>query len=419
MDKLFITGPAKLSGTVKVSCAKNAFLPILSAVVLSPKQIILEDLPMLRDINTMIRILENMGVKVERQEGRTLFDASSRITPQATYDLVKTMRASIFILGPLLTRFKWAKVSLPGGCAIGPRPIDIHLQNLEKMGAKINLEGGYVEAHTEGLVGCKLVLSFPSVGATENLMMAATRARGTTVIENAALEPEIVDLAAFLSAMGFKISGAGSSVIKVEGIENEAQLQQVKFRAIGDRIEAATYLMAGLITNSQITVSGIRPELLEAVIAVLKDMGAQIETGKDYIKTYPSSLKGARVETAPFPGFPTDSQAQLTALATQVGGTSIISENIFENRFMHVPELCRMGAQINLKGNSAIIEGGTHLKSAPVMCTDLRASAALVIAALCATGETEIQRVYHLDRGYEMIDKKLTQLGVKVRRVNS
>ena len=327
------------------------------------------------------------------------------------------MRASILVLGPLLARFKKAKVSLPGGCAIGARPINIHLENLEKMGAKIKLEGGYVQAETEGLKGAKLVLSFPSVGATENLMMAATLAEGETTIENAALEPEIEDLGNFLIGMGAKITGLGTGTIVIQGLDSPDDFKTLEYRAIGDRIEAATYVMAGMITGSELVVKGINPTHLDAVIEVLEKLGGRFDIGEDYIKVKKSDLTFTTIETSPYPGFPTDAQAQLMALCTKGNGTSIITEKIFENRFMHVPELKRLGAVIELKGNVAIIEGRGELKSAPIMCTDLRASAALVLAALASHGTTEVQRVYHLDRGYEKIDEKLRKLGVSIERI--
>lgn len=415
MDKMIISGPATLAGEVSISRAKNAYLPILAAVLLSDKKITLKNLPDLRDIKTMIKLLQNLGVGVEKEGNLTHFDPSKLSSHEATYDLVKTMRASIFTLGPLLTRLKKAKVSLPGGCAIGARPIDIHLTNLEKMGAKINLEAGYVEADCPQLKGTTLRLSFPSVGATENLMMAAVFADGTTVIENAAREPEIDDLAHFLNAMGAKVSGIGTATIRIDGVR---ELNAVEYEAIGDRIEAATYIMAGLITNSEITVKDFNPHHIDFVLEVLKDMGAKLEIGSDFVKTYPSTLKHAKIETAPYPGFPTDAQAQMLTLMTKAQGTSVVAEHIFENRFMHVPELNRLGAKVDLQGNIAFVEGGFPLKAAPVMCTDLRASAALILAALSAKGETLIDRVYHLDRGYEKLDEKLSKLGVSVKRVN-
>lgn len=415
MDKLLVTGPAKLSGKVSISRAKNAYLPILAAVILSDKPIHLKNIPDLQDIKTMIKLLTMLGVEVSVNGNITTFNAKNLKSHEATYDLVKTMRASIFVLGPLLARLHKAKVSLPGGCAIGTRPIDIHLENLEKMGAKIELEAGYVEAHADKLNPVHITLSFPSVGATENLMMAAVFTKGETVIENAALEPEIDDLANFLNAMGAKVSGIGTSKLHVHGVDS---LNEVTYEAIGDRIEAATYLMAAVATNSEIEITHMNPNHLDFVIDTLKKMGSKIETTESTIKVLKhDKLKGCNIDTAPFPGFPTDAQAQLIALCTVIDAGSIVTENIFENRFMHVPELVRLGADIKLKGNSAFISGGRALKSAPVMCTDLRASAALIIAALAATGETEIQRIYHLDRGYEKLEQKLIGLGANVKRV--
>ncbi len=418
MDKLIVQGPAKLSGKVNISRSKNACLPILAAVLLSEKPVHLYDLPALRDIKTMIKLLEKLGVVVTKNKDVTIFDAKNITSLEATYELVKTMRASILVLGPLLARFKKAKVSLPGGCAIGTRPIDIHLSNLEKMGVKIDLQGGYVEATTKKVRGTSLTLSFPSVGATENLMMAAALTGEVTTIENVALEPEIDDLAEVLMKMGVKIEGIGTSKLIIHGLSSSSEIKEIKHRAIADRIETATYVMAGIITNSEIEVCECSPNHLDAVLVTLKDMGAKIETTSSSIKVFPSTLKGIKVDTAPYPGFPTDVQAQLIALATMANGASIVSENIFENRFMHVSELIRLGARIVLKGNSAIIEGGGELTGAPVMCTDLRASAALVLAALAANGETTIQRVYHLDRGYEKLEKKLRGLGVIIERRN-
>ncbi|WP_127718090.1 UDP-N-acetylglucosamine 1-carboxyvinyltransferase [Halobacteriovorax sp. HLS] len=417
MDKLIITGPCRLSGTVTISKAKNAYLPILAGVLLSDKKIVLNEVPNLRDINTMLTLLGNLGVGITRNGKTITFDPSTLSSHEATYDLVKTMRASIFTLGPILTRMKKAKVSLPGGCAIGTRPIDLHLSNLEKMGAKITLEGGYVYAETDGpLKGANLLLAFPSVGATENLMMAAVFAEGKTVIENAALEPEIDDLANFLNAMGAKVSGIGSTRLEIEGVKT---LNEVEYTAIGDRIEAATYIMAALATGSNVKVEGFNPAHLEFVIDLLKEMGAKINIGDNFVEISESSLNSARIDTAPFPGFPTDVQAQMMALVTQVKGNTIITEHIFENRFMHVPELNRLGASIELRGNSAFIDGGHPLKGAPVMCTDLRASAALVIAALASEGKTEIDRVYHLDRGYENLDQKFKKLGANIERIGN
>ncbi len=416
MQKLVVKGPVKLTGEVSISRAKNAYLPILAAVLLTDKKVRLKNLPDLRDIRTMLKLLGNLGVTITKEGDTTVFDASTLNSHEATYDLVKTMRASIFVLGPLLARLNKAKVSLPGGCAIGTRPIDIHLSNLEKMGAKIDLNAGYVEAiSNDGLVGTKLPLSFPSVGATENLMMAGVFAKGTTVIENAAMEPEIDDLANFLNSMGAKVSGIGTSKIIVEGVE---ELFETDYEAIGDRIEAATYIIAGLMTKSSIKVTNFNPEHLEFVIDKLKEMGGNIEVGKDFVNVEPSELTGAKIETAPFPGFPTDVQAQMVALLTQVNGNSFVKENIFENRFMHVPELMRLGAKITQEGKAVFIEAPIQLKAAPVMCTDLRASAALVIAALCAEGETVIDRIYHLERGYEKLTAKLQGLGANIEKVD-
>jgi UDP-N-acetylglucosamine 1-carboxyvinyltransferase len=416
MQKLLVKGPVKLSGEVSISRAKNAYLPILAAVLLTDKEVRLKNLPDLRDIRTMLKLLENLGVTITKDGDTTIFDASTLNSHEATYDLVKTMRASIFVLGPLLGRLNKAKVSLPGGCAIGTRPIDIHLSNLEKMGAAIDLNAGYVEANsTSGLKGVKLPLTFPSVGATENLMMAAVFAEGTTVIENAAMEPEIDDLANFLNSMGAKISGIGTSKITVEGVK---ELFETDYEAIGDRIEAATYVIAGLMTNSSIKVTNFNPEHLEFVLDKLKEMGANLEVGKDFVQVSPSTLKGAKIETAPYPGFPTDVQAQIVALFTQVDGNSFVKENIFENRFMHVPELMRLGAKITQEGKAVFIEAPIKLKAAPVMCTDLRASAALVLAALCAEGETVIDRIYHLERGYEKLTAKLQGLGANIEKID-
>ncbi len=414
MDKLLIEGPCTLSGTVKISRSKNAYLPILVAALLNSKPVHLKNLPDLRDIKTILKLLEKLGVKVSKVGEITTLDSSNITSYEALYEMVKTMRASILVLGPLLARFKHAKVSLPGGCAIGTRPIDIHLSNFEKLGAKISLEGGYVEAQTNGLKGTTLVLKFPSVGATENLMMAAVLSEGETIIENAALEPEIKDLGDFLNKMGAKVSGHGTSIISIDGVK---ELQEVEYEAIGDRIEAATYIMAGVMTKSNLKVEGFDPRHLDAVLNVLTDMGAKLEIGKNYVSVKPSELKGAKVETAPYPGFPTDAQAQLMALATMAQGSTVITEKIFENRFMHAPELQRLGANIFLKGNTAIIEGGSPLKGAPVMCTDLRASAALVLAALVSEGKTEIDRIYHLDRGYEKMEEKLFNAGAQVKRL--
>lgn len=415
MDKIVISGPTKLKGTVEISKAKNALLPLLAGTLLSEKPITFKDIPGLRDINTMHTLLKHLGVEINQNGRDFTYSCNDLITSEAPYELVKTMRASICVLGPLLSRFKKARVSLPGGCAIGTRPIDLHLKNLEKMGAVINIEAGYVEAHTSGLKGARLILDFPSVGATENLMMAAVLAEGETIIENAALEPEVTDLGNFLISMGANIEGLDSNAIKISGV---SALKGGEYSAIGDRIEAATYIIAALMTGSEITVNGFDPLHLDSVLEKLKQMGANLEIGKSFVKTLPSKIKASNIDTAPFPGFPTDVQAQMMALALVADGSSIITENIFENRFMHVPELQRMGADITIKGSSSFVNGGKPLKGAPVMCTDLRASAALVLAGFCAEGETTIQRVYHLDRGYEDLANKFIKLGANVKRVS-
>lgn len=419
MDKLLISGPCQLNGEVDISSAKNATLPILCATILSPFPVRFDSLPDLADVKTIAKILQSLGVTHQTEGNITTFDASTICGQHADYSLVKTMRASVLVLGPLLARFKTASVSLPGGCAIGARPVDIHLLGMEKLGAKIEIENGYIKASTEGLKGAHIVLPFPSVGATENIMMAAVLAQGTTILENAAREPEIDDLANFLIAQGAKISGHGTSTITIEGI-NISQLKPMtsSYRVIGDRIEAATFVIAALMTKGEVKVKGFNPEHLSFVFDVLSEMGADIDLGPDYALVHRSQkLKGAQFETAPYPGFPTDVQAQMMALMSVVEGSSVVTESIFENRFMHVPEMIRMGAKVSLKGSSAFVEGVEGLSAAPVMCTDLRASAALVLCSLVANGQSEIQRVYHLDRGYEKIDEKLTKLGATIKRV--
>ncbi|MAF78371.1 MAG: UDP-N-acetylglucosamine 1-carboxyvinyltransferase [Halobacteriovoraceae bacterium] len=415
MDKLLIKGPVKLNGEVTISKAKNAYLPLMAACILAEEEVRFKEVPKLRDIGTMNKLLSHLGVEIKEEGSDICYHLNELKSDEAPYELVKTMRASICVLGPMLSRFKKGKVSLPGGCAIGTRPIDLHLKNLEKMGAHIELKGGYVEATTDGLKGTHLTLDFPSVGATENLMMAAVLAEGETIIENAALEPEITDLGNFLNSLGAKISGLDTKTIKIEGVQS---LKGGEYTAIGDRIEAATYIMAALMTGSQLKVKGFDPGHIDAVLEKLESMGASLERFDNGVEVFPSDLKGVDIDTAPYPGFPTDVQAQMMALATQAKGSSIITEHIFENRFMHVPELIRLGADITIKGNSAIVKGGKDLKGAPVMCTDLRASAALVMAALCSEGESEVRRVYHLDRGYEKLDNKLKNIGAVVERTN-
>ena len=415
MDALQIEGPGRLKGDVEVSKAKNAYLPILAALLLTEEEVHLKSVPLLRDIQTMHSLLSQLGVSISSQGEGFVYNASHLTSYKANYKFVKTMRASICILGSLLGRCGRAHVSLPGGCAIGIRPIDLHLENLEKLGAQIDLQDGYIRAKApKGLKGAHIRFRFPSVGATENLILAAVYARGITTLENCACEPEVSDLAHFLNHLGAKIQGIGSSTLVIEGVSG---LRGGEYKAIGDRIEAATYIIAGLITGSEILVKGFNPADLKGVIEKLKKMNARLEVQTNAIRVRPSELGPAVVETAPYPGFPTDIQAQMVALATQIKGVSWIKENIFENRFMHVPELMRLGAHITLKHRLAVITGSTPLKAAPLMCTDLRASAALVLGALCAQGQTQISRIYHLDRGYDQLDKKLKKLGVKIHRI--
>lgn len=417
MDKIVIKGGKKLKGSVEVSGAKNAALPILFSSLLSEEMSHYKRIPALQDIEHTALILKEMGVKVERS-----FEANEvKITPspihsyEATYDLVRKMRASILVLGPLLARFGKAKVSLPGGCAIGARPIDLHLRAMEKLGATIQLEEGYVLATAEKLKGAVIHFDFPSVGATENVMMAAVLAEGTTRLENCAKEPEICDLANALRSMGAKIKGDGTEVITIEGVQ---KLQGANHTVIGDRIEAGTYLCAAMATQGEVTVNGIQPDFLYALIEKCKESGAEIETGSDYIKLKMNKkVKSVDLTTAPHPGFPTDMQAQFMAAMCVAEGSSLITETIFENRFMHVPELIRMGADLTIRSNSVMVRGKEKLLGAPVMATDLRASASLVIAGLCAEGTTTVSRIYHLDRGYENMEKKLSQLGAQIQRV--
>lgn len=418
MDKLLVQGPVTLNGIVEVSSAKNATLPILVASLLCPYPVKFKSLPDLMDVSTIIKIIQSMGLKVSKDGEITTLDATTLDNQHADYSLVKTMRASVLVLGPLLARFGKASVSLPGGCAIGARPVDIHLMGMEKLGAKIEIENGYIKAQADKLKGAVITLPFPSVGATENLMMAAVLAEGETVIENAAMEPEIDDLADFLIAQGVKIEGAGTSRIIIHGTDIKNLKPSAPYRVIGDRIEAATFIIAAIMTGGEVKVSGFNPKHLSFVLETLSKMGASLEVGSDFVRVKKAArLKGTTIETLPYPGFPTDVQAQMMALMSVVDGNSIVTETIFENRFMHVPEMGRMGAKVTLKGKSALIEGVESLSAAPVMCTDLRASAALILCSLVAEGQSEIQRVYHLDRGYEKIDEKLTKLGANIQRV--
>lgn len=418
MNKLMINGGVTLSGDVRISGAKNAVLPILAATLLADGPATIENVPHLHDVTTTVELLGCMGVMVSIDEKLSVeVDCSTIENYTAPYHLVKTMRSSILVLGPLLARFGEAEVSLPGGCAIGSRPVDLHIKGLQAMGAEIDVSNGYIHAKANRLKGTRLVMDIVTVTGTENLMMAAALAEGITTIENAAREPEVVDLANFINAMGGKISGAGSDTILIEGVE---KLNGTRYRVLPDRIETGTYLVAAAITGGKIKVKDTAPELLDAVIDKLRETGAKIEVGEDWITL---DMEGKRpkavsIRTAPYPAFPTDMQAQFAALNAIADGTATVVETIFENRFMHVQELKRMGADIEIEGNTAIIRGVEALTSAPVMATDLRASASLIIAGLVASGETEVQRIYHIDRGYENIEEKLSLLGAKIRRVH-
>jgi UDP-N-acetylglucosamine 1-carboxyvinyltransferase len=417
MDKLQIQGGIPLEGEVRISGSKNATLPILAATLLADSPCAISNVPHLQDVTTMIELLGRMGVSVtvgERMQIET--DAGTLRQSVAPYDLVKTMRASILVLGPLVARFGQADVSLPGGCAIGARPVNIHVAGLQAMGADISIENGYIRAKSSRLRGARLVLDTVTVTGTENLMMAATLAEGQTVLENAAREPEVVDLAEFLNAMGARVRGAGTDKIVIDGVE---KLHGTPYSVLPDRIETGTYLVAGAITRGHVRAKSTRPDHLDAVVAKLEEAGARVATGEDWIEV---DMRGRRprsvdVRTAPYPAFPTDMQAQFAALNTIADGVGTIIETIFENRFMHMLEMRRMGAEIRLEGNTAIIRGVPRLQAAPVMATDLRASASLVLAGLVAEGRTEIERIYHIDRGYEAIEEKLAQLGAQIRRV--
>ncbi len=418
MDKLLIKASNPLAGSVVISGAKNAALPLLMSSLLADSECFFENVPELRDINTSVALLKELGVTAKRHADKTLaLDPSQVNNFTASYDLVKTMRASILVLGPLLAKYGQANVSLPGGCAIGARPVNLHLAGLEQMGAKIDVEEGYIRASVDGrLKGAHIFMDMVSVGATENLMMAAALALGETILENAAREPEIIDLANCLNAMGAKVSGAGTDTIKVQGVE---KLNGCRYRVLPDRIETGTFLIAAAVSGGKIRCENAAPETLEAVLIKLKHAGAEITTGEDWIEL---DMHGKRptavnIKTAPHPGFPTDMQAQFVALNCLAEGTGVVTETIFENRFMHVPELQRMGANIELEANSAVCNGKPRLKGAQVMATDLRASASLVIAGLVADGETLVDRIYHLDRGYEKIEAKLNGLGAEISRI--
>jgi UDP-N-acetylglucosamine 1-carboxyvinyltransferase len=421
MDKFVVRGGNPLLGTIKVSGAKNSALPCMAAAILTEDEVILENIPQVHDIETERKLLESMGAQVElgygRAQHRTHIQCAVLSDPVAKYEIVKTMRASSLVLGPLVARAGIARVAMPGGCAIGGRPIDLHLKALEHMGATITQDHGYLEARADRLKGAHIVFDKITVTGTEDILMAATLADGETILENAAREPEVTDLAALLTAMGAQIEGAGTSTIKVKGV---AKLHGARHRINPDRIEAGTFLIAGAITGGDLNVDGCEPAHLGSVIAKLESVGVRLDVNADHIRVRSegaAALKATDISTEEYPGFPTDMQAQFMALATQTEGTSSITENIFENRFMHVNELLRMGANISVSGRTATVRGRTPLQSAAVMCSDLRASAALVLAALVADGESILDRVYHMDRGYERLEEKLRGVGAQIRRM--
>ncbi len=419
MDKLIISGGSPLTGEIRVSGAKNAALPILAATLLASEPVTVGNVPHLRDITTTMELLGHMGLHITVDEHMHITIDSNTIKEfVAPYELVRTMRASILVLGPLLARFGRAHVSLPGGCAIGSRPVNLHLDGLRRMGAEISVEGGYVRAAAKRLRGACLVMDLVTVTGTENLMMAATVASGTTTIQNAAREPEVIDLAECLISMGAKIEGAGTDTITIQGVD---QLGGTDYDIVADRIEAGTFLVAAAMTGGKVKVKRIAPGLLTSVLTKLTESGAEIEVGEDWIALDMTGKRTQSVDicTSPYPGFPTDMQAQFTALNCVAEGAGTITESVFENRFMHVLELQRMGADITLQGNTAFTRGVNRLTGAPLMATDLRASASLVLAGLVATGQTVVDRIYHIDRGYEMIEEKLSQLGARIRRVPS
>lgn len=419
MDKFVIRGGNPLLGTIRVSGAKNAALPAMAAALLTEEPVILENIPHVRDIETTRKLLTAMGAEVElgygRAQHRTTICCRNLNSPEASYELVKTMRASTLVLGPLVARCGRARVSLPGGCAIGARPIDLHIKGLERLGAKINQEHGYVEASAERLKGAEIIFDKITVTGTEDLLMAATLAEGETVMRNCAREPEVADLADLLSKMGAKIEGAGTETIRVRGV---AKLHGAKHRIIPDRIEAATFIIAGALTDGDLNITGCDPAHLGSLLRKLLEAGVKTRKTPDSVRVEGNAnLKAADVVTEEYPGFPTDLQAQYMALATQAEGTSVITENIFENRFMHAQEMLRMGANIKVEGRRAVVRGKTPLSGAAVLASDLRASASLVLAALVADGETIIDRVYHIDRGYENIEEKLKGVGAQIRRI--
>lgn len=418
MDKLIIHGNTPLSGEIRISGAKNAALPILAASLLTPASVQVGNIPHLQDVTTTMSLLGQMGVKLTLDErGNIAIDASNVNSFNAPYELVRTMRASILVLGPLLSRFGEANVSLPGGCAIGTRPVDQHLKGMEAMGAEISVMNGYIQAKCKKrLRGADITMDIVTVTGTENIMMAAVLAEGRTIINNAAREPEVEDLANFLNVLGAKISGAGTSTIIIDGVD---ELKGGSYQVLPDRIETGTYLAAAAITRGKVKLKNTRPDLIDSILLKFEEAGAFIDTGNDWIAL---DMRGNRpkaidINTAPYPAFPTDMQAQIMAMNTIAEGSATITENVFENRFMHVQELLRMGAKISLRGNSAICTGVESLQGAPTMATDLRASASLVLAGLAAVGETSVDRIYHIDRGYECIEEKLSQLGARIHRV--
>ena len=419
MDTLIVTGGGPLDGTVNISGAKNAVLPIVAATLLCNEPVSVQNVPHLKDVSTSIQLLSRLGVSVtlDDQAG-ILIDARDVTERVAPYDLVKTMRASILVLGPLLARFGYAEVSLPGGCAIGTRPVDLHIEGLKALGADITVENGYIKARATRLQGTRLVFDTVTVTGTENLMMAASLAKGTTIMKNAAREPEVVDLANFLNACGARIRGAGTQTIEIDGVES---LGGCDWRVVPDRIETGTYLIAGAVTGGRVRTADTQPMIMDSVLQKLEQAGAEIDTGADWIEL---NMRGRRpravnLRTSPHPGFPTDMQAQFCVLNAVASGVGSVTETVFENRFMHIQELQRMGADMRIEGNTVIVSGQRRLQSAPVMATDLRASASLIVAGLVAEGDTVVQRVYHVDRGYERIEDKFTGLGATIRRTTA
>ena len=417
-EKLIISGGKRLHGTVKIDGAKNSALSIMAATLLTKDVCILRNVPRLTDVDIMTKVIRKLGVKVEWKEDNNLYiDSDNFNNYEAPYELVKMMRGSILVMGPLLARLKRAKISLPGGCAIGARPVDYHLKGFEALGAQVEVEKGYIEAEVDTLKGAEIYLDFPSLGATENIMMAACLAEGITKIENAAKDPEVVELGHFLNKMGAKVEGLETDLIEIEGVK---KLHGVDYTIIPDRIEAGTYMIAAAITGGDVLIEKVDPLLLKPLIVKLEEVGVRIELEKNLIKvTGPDRVKAVDIKTLPFPGFPTDMQPQFMALSCVAKGTSVIIETVFEKRFAHIGDLIRMGADIKAEGHSAIIKGVKKLSAAPVMASDLRGGAALVLAGLVAEGTTELSRIYHLDRGYVNLEEKLTSLGADIKRVKS